>query len=297
MRRAFSCFIDLADETVVNLKGSSLQSKPTEVKPISGRWPRLTVVLVGVAISIIIIAILLPPATLLGKADVVGYGICHRLPERSFFLNGRQLPLCARCTGTFLGAIVGLVAMLLLGRRRASRLPAVPSLLILVFFIGFWAFDGLNSYMTFFPGAPNLYEPQNWLRLTTGMLNGLALIIIVFPIFSYTLWRDTTRDRVIKSVWELLAILPVLALLIWIIQAEISHLLYPLAFLSSLGVLMMLTLINSMIATVVLGREGQARTWPQALVPLLIGAALAILQLSAMVLLRAYLTAELGLPI
>ena len=279
------------------MKGSSLQSKPTEVTPISGRWPRLTVVLLGVAISIIIIATMLPPSTLLGKADVVGYGICHQIPERSFFLNGRQLPLCARCTGTFLGAIVGLVAMLLLGRRRASRLPSVYSLLILVFFVGFWAFDGLNSYMTFFPGAPNLYEPQNWLRLTTGMLNGLALLIILFPIFSYTLWRDTTRVRVIKNVWELLGILPVLAILIWIIQAEISYLLYPLAILSSLGVLMMLTLINSMIATVVLGREGQAGNWFQALIPLTIGAALAILQVTAMVLLRAYLTIILGLPI
>lgn len=274
-----------------------MQSKPTEVTPISGRWPRLTVVIVGVAVSIILIAIMLPPATLLGKADVVGYGICHQLPERSFFLDGRQLPLCARCTGTFLGAIVGLVVMLLLGRRRASRLPPVPVLLILVFFIGFWAFDGLNSYMTFFPGAPNLYEPQNWLRLTTGLLNGLALIIIVFPIFNYTLWRDTTRDGVIKKVWELLAILPVVAVLVWIIQAEIGFLLYPLAILSSLGVLMMLALINSMIATVVLGREGQARTWSQALVPLTVGTALAILEVTGMVLLRAYLTSTLGLPI
>ena len=274
-----------------------MQSKPTEVTPISGRWPRLTVVIVAVAVAIILFAIMLPPSTLLGKADVVGYGICHQLPERSFFLDGRQLPLCARCTGTFLGAMVGLVAMLLLGRRRASRLPPVPVLILLVFFIGFWAFDGLNSYMTFFPGAPNLYEPQNWLRLTTGMLNGLALIIIVFPIFNYTLWRDTTRDCVIKNIWELLAILPVVALLVWIIQAEISYLLYPLAILSSLGVLMMLVLINSMIATVVLGREGQARTWSQALVPLTVGTALAILQVTAMVLIRAYLTTTLGLPI
>jgi len=274
-----------------------LQSKPTEVTAISGRWPRLTVVIVAVAVAIILFAIMLPPSTLLGKADVVGYGICHQLPERSFFLDGHQLPLCARCTGTFLGAIVGLVAMLLLGRRRASRLPPAPVLIILVFFIGFWAFDGLNSYMTFFPGAPNLYEPQNWLRLTTGMLNGLALIVIVFPIFNFTLWRDTTRDSVIKNVWELLAILPVVAVLVWIIQAEISYLLYPLAILSSLGVLMMLVLINSMIATVVLGREGQARTWSQALVPLTVGTALAILQVTVMVLIRAYLTTTLGLPI
>ncbi len=273
-----------------------MRPKTVEVKPIPTRWPRLTAVVVALAVFVILFFIQLPPSTLLGKADIVGYAICHRIPERSFFLNGRQLPLCARCTGTFLGVIVGLAAMLLLRRQRASRLPPIPVLGILVIFTGFWAFDGLNSYLTFFPGAPHLYEPKNWLRLTTGLLNGLTLITFVFPIFNFTLWRDTTPERVLKNLWELLAILPVAALLVWIIQAEIAVLLYPLAILSSLGVLLMLVFINSLIAAVVLGREGYAQTWYQALIPLTIGAALAILQIVAMVLLRAYLTARFGLP-
>ena len=276
-------------------KGTSLQ-KNTEVKPLAPRWPRLTFVLVTLSAFVILFFALIPPSTLLGKADVVGYAICHRIPERSFFLNGRQLPLCARCTGTFLGAIAGLTAMLILRRQRASRLPPVSVLGLLVLFIGLWAFDGLNSYLTFFPGAPNLYEPRNWLRLTTGMLNGLALIAFVFPILNFTMWKDATRERVFKNIWEVIAILPVIALLVWIIQAEVSFLLYPLAILSSLGVVMMLTLINSMIAAVVLGREGYASTWRQALIPLTVGAALAILQMTAMVLFRAYLTIKLGLP-
>ena len=94
----------------------------------------------------------------------------------------------------------------------------------------------------------------------------------------------------------MLAILPIAALLVVVIQAEPDVLLYPLALLSSLGVLMMLTLINTMIATVVLGREGYADRWYQALVPMLIGLALALLELTAMILLRAYLTVKLGLP-
>jgi uncharacterized membrane protein len=273
-----------------------LQPKYTEDKPISARWPRLTAAVVALSVFVILFAIQVPPSTILGKADVVGYAICHRIPERSFFLDGRQLPLCARCTGTFLGAVVGLTAMLLLRRHRASRLPPVPILGILVIFVGFWAFDGLNSYMTFFPGAPSLYEPQNWLRLTTGMLNGLALITFVFPIFNFTLWRETTRERVFKDAWELLVVLLVMAILILVIQSGIDYLLYPLAIVSSAGVVMMLVLINSMIASVVLGREGYAETWLQALVPLTVGGALAILQMTAMVLLRAYLTAKLGLP-
>jgi uncharacterized membrane protein len=274
-----------------------LRPKHSELEPIPTPRPRLTAVAMALAVLILIFFIQVPPSSLLGKADVVGYAICHRIPERSFFLNGRQLPLCARCTGTFLGAIVGLAAMLLLRRHRAARFPPVPVLGLLVLFIGLWAFDGVNSYMTFFPGAPHLYEPRNWLRLTTGMLNGLALITIVMPIYNFTLWRETKRERVLKNVWELLAILPVAALLIWLVQAEIGFLLYPLALLSTFGVVVMLVLINSLIATVVLGREGYAQTWRQALIPWTVGAALAILQITGMVLLRAYLTTRLGLPI
>jgi uncharacterized membrane protein len=34
----------------------------------------------------------------------VGAVVCHQLPERSFHVWGAQLPVCARCTGIYLGA-------------------------------------------------------------------------------------------------------------------------------------------------------------------------------------------------
>ena len=273
-----------------------MEPKYTDVQQMVQRRPRLTAVVVALSLLLIILFIMIPPASVLGKADLVGYGICHRLPERSFFLNGRQLPLCARCTGTFLGAVLGLAVMVILGRRRASRLPPVPVLGLLVIFTGIWAFDGLNSYLTFFPGAPHLYEPQNWLRLTTGLLNGLTLVSFAFPVFNFTIWREPTGERVFKNVAEILAVLPLVAILVLVIQAEIDFLLYPLAIMSSLGVLMMLTLINSMVAAVVLGREGSARTWREAVVPVTAGLGLAVLMLLIMIGLRAYLTIKLGLP-
>ena len=267
----------------------------TEVERLPTPRRRLTAVALVLAVSVIILAIQLPPSTLLGKADVVGYAICHRITERSFSIGGRQMPLCARCTGTFLGAIVGLGAMLLYRRRWASGLPPVPVLGLLVTFVALWGFDGLNSYLTFFPGAPHLYEPQNWLRLTTGLLNGLALVSLVFPIFNFSIWREPSKERVFKNLWEVLAVLPVLALLVLIIQGQVEFLLYPLALLSSLGVVMMLTLLNSVIAALTLGRESYALTWRQALVPLTAGAALAILEMTALIVVRAYLTTTLGL--
>jgi uncharacterized membrane protein len=273
-----------------------LESKSTGPEPAASPRPRLTVVVVALSVLVIIVAIVISPASLLDKADLIGYSICHRIPERSFHIGGRQLPLCARCTGTFLGAVLGLTVVFLLGRRRASRMPPASVLLALVTFVALWGFDGLNSYLTLIPGAPYLYEPRNWLRLTTGLLNGLALIIFVLPVYNFTLWRAPTREPVIRKLWELLAFLPAVVLLVLATQAEIDLLLYPLAIVSSLGVLMMLVIICSMLATVVLGREGYAWSWHQALVPLAVGLALAILLLAVMILARDYLTTALGLP-
>ncbi len=50
----------------------------------------------------------------LAKAIIFAIGavICHQIPERSFFLDGQQLPVCARCTGLYASAAVGLTGWL-----------------------------------------------------------------------------------------------------------------------------------------------------------------------------------------
>jgi len=87
----------------------------------------------------------------------IGSVICHQLPDRSFFVDGRQLPVCARCTGLYLGAGVGFAAWLAvrIGRgwrplsmhpRRALTLVVIAAAPTIVSFtsglIGFW--DGSN---------------------------------------------------------------------------------------------------------------------------------------------------------
>jgi uncharacterized membrane protein len=53
-----------------------------------------------------------------GAAGIYAAGavVCHQRPERSFFIAGRPLPVCARCTGLYLSALAGGVFALIFAR-------------------------------------------------------------------------------------------------------------------------------------------------------------------------------------
>lgn len=38
---------------------------------------------------------------------------CHQMPERSLFINGKQFPICARCTGVLIGDFLAYVVFFL----------------------------------------------------------------------------------------------------------------------------------------------------------------------------------------
>ncbi len=267
--------------------------QPSSARPVARR---LGIFVLAVALVIVGAWIVTFPGGILGHADLVGYAVCHRIPERSFFIAGRQLPLCARCSGTYLGALTALAGMVLLRRQRASSLPPVAVLIVLVGFVAVMGVDGVNSYLTLFPGMPHLYEPQNWLRLATGTLEGIALASILMPIFNQTMWADATVERSLHNLLELglivLAGLGIAALVL----AEPPALLYPLAILSSGSVVLMMTLINSVLATITARRENKALSWRAASPLMLVGLAMALVELGAIDFGRAYLTQALGLP-
>jgi uncharacterized membrane protein/energy-converting hydrogenase Eha subunit E len=274
-------------------------SAPSAAKPptFSERlpiWPGLLILCVSLAL--IATWLWLAPGDLLQKADLVGYAICHRIPERSFIIGGHQLPLCARCTGIYLGVVGNLVVMALLGRRRSAELPRPALLVTLVAFVAVMGIDGLNSYMTFFPAAPHLYEPHNWLRLLTGMLEGVALSSLIYPIFNQTMWADIEWLPALRNFGELALVVLVGALGVGLTLLQFPALLYPLAFIGSGGVLTMLTMVNAVIVVTALRRENRVRTWWQAAAPLAVGLILALAQISALDLFRGYITRALNLP-
>lgn len=240
------------------------------------------------------------PPGLLGKADAIGYAICHRIDERSFQLGDRQLPLCARCTGEFYAAGISLLFFAIVSPRK-SGMPGWKLGAPLLLFLAAFAVDGTNSFFYLFKqtaaGAldhiPNLYIPNNTLRLLTGSGMGIALACVLYPAFNQSAWKDTDPGRALS--WKKLGILIGIVLLVNLaVLTESPIVLYPIAILSVLGVLALLVLVLSMVWILIMRQENEFVSLKQMWMPFLAGTTLAFLMIGAIDLLRFQLTGTWG---
>ncbi len=233
------------------------------------------------------------PAGLLGKADAVGYAVCHRIDLRTFHLGERPIPLCARCSGMYLGAVLGLIFQMARGRRRSGfppgRVTLVLGLLTAAFFM-----DGLNSYLHFFPGVPTAYTPQNWLRLVTGTGMGIVIAGILVPAFNQTVWERWDPRSLIGDLKTMGILLALGAILDLVILTENPIVLYPLAILSAVGVLLVLVLLYAMIWVLIVRQENRFLTWVELGVPITSGLVMALLQIAVIDFGRFWLTGTWG---
>jgi uncharacterized membrane protein len=241
------------------------------------------------------------PPGLLGKADAIGYSVCHRIGERSFHIGTVQLPLCARCSGMYLGAMTGLVFQSIVSWRR-FKIPHWSIIALLVVFVVAFGIDGVNSYLYLLkqvsPGAlaniPNIYIPNNTLRLLTGSGMGLGMAVMLFPAFNQTVWAQGHNQPAIpgwKSFGLLLAILAILDLLV---LTESPIVLYPLAIISSLGVWIILSMVYGMVWVMITRQDNKYTELRQLWLPLLAGLTLAMLQTAGVDALRFWLTGTWG---
>jgi len=240
------------------------------------------------------------PGGFLGKADALGYAVCHRIPERSFHIGERALPLCARCSGMFLGAVIGLTFQAVTARRRGS-LPhwsvlAVSGLMALAFVV-----DGSNSYLALvkqiYPGLlvkiPNLYLPNNTLRLLTGTGMGLAMAVAIYPAFMQTTWREWKKEPTLTPA-KALGLVAIALLVDLLILTESPLVLYPVAFLSVAGILLLLGMVYTIVWVTLMGQDNTFDSIRQMWLPLLAGLTIALIQVFAIDMLRLWLTGTWG---
>jgi uncharacterized membrane protein len=96
----------------------------------------------------------------------VGVAFCHRRKDRSFRISRYTFPLCARCTGLWLGFAMGL-----LFRFAGLHAPPVFAVALMLPLM----IDGLTQLVGY-------RESNNQLRLLTGVLFGVATNMIFLGI-------------------------------------------------------------------------------------------------------------------
>ena len=108
---------------------------------------------------------------LVALAYQIGHVICHQRTERSFHLMGVQLPVCARCTGIYLGAAASAIVA------AGGHTPSAP-------IDRTWARAALG--WSFAPIAVTLLvewvsgrTPANWIRAVSAVPLGLVVAWIV----------------------------------------------------------------------------------------------------------------------
>ena len=240
------------------------------------------------------------PEGALGKLDAIGYAVCHRIDVRSFHIGDRQLPLCARCTGEFYAAGLALIFQIFMSGKR-SKLPSRGIIALLVLFFLAFGIDGSNSYLYLLKQTshsalskiPNLYIPNNTLRLFTGSGMGIALAAVLYPVVNQTLWRDLDNRPALE--WKPLGILVGLVIVInLLILTDSPIVLYPIAYLSSLGTLSLLVIVFAILWIMIMREDNTFENPRQLWLPFLSGFTLAMLMILSIDLLRLQLTGTWG---
>lgn len=93
--------------------------------------------------------------------------MCHRRPDRSFFIKGEQMPICARCTGICVGYIIGIFLSFFVRNK---------SFLIPILLVAPTTIDGFGQLL-------EKWTSNNIRRCITGIIAGIGLILFLQALF------------------------------------------------------------------------------------------------------------------
>jgi len=127
--------------------------------------------------------------------NFIGSLVCHQRPDRTLWIGGHYLPVCARDTGTFVGLLLGYIMLLFLRRKEAKGPPNLYVSLVMMLPLWVDSFGQLFGFWT----------STNYLRLITGLLFGAALA----PMLVYALSLSALKGKIplIKNIGPKTAVL------------------------------------------------------------------------------------------
>jgi len=146
---------------------------------------------------------------------LIGFSVCHQLPERSIHLLGYQMPMCARCTGVHLGFLSTMVWLRLNGKHRAAKFPKNNVLFLIVLMVIPYYLDSVLSYA-------GLIGTNNMNRLAVGLLFGSALPLLLVPIANIQMGIGDDRVSTGSSIPAVLPIYIMLGTLFIMLSPPLS---------------------------------------------------------------------------
>lgn len=99
---------------------------------------------------------------------LIGGAVCHQLPQRTIEVGAELLPVCARCTGIYIGFWIAALYFLIRQRQSGDQLLQGIQIPFAAFSFLPFMIDGGGSYL-------GLWQSNNLIRIMTGLPAGISL--------------------------------------------------------------------------------------------------------------------------
>lgn len=100
---------------------------------------------------------------------------CHQMPERSFFYHNYQFPVCARCTGVIISALIALIVFI----KKKISITVCVIMSCVMFADWFIQFIGLR-------------DSTNKRRFVTGLIGGFGYSTLHLYFYRF-IWRTVLK--------------------------------------------------------------------------------------------------------
>ncbi len=167
-------------------------------------------------------------------------------------------------------------------KRKRTGIPSRLKIAVLSLFCAAFIVDGINSSLTLLPGIEPFYQPDNRLRLITGLLFGISLANLILPLWHQTLWTEAEPRPVLDRWIDLVVLILMAAAVGTLILLDIPFLYYPIAISSTGMIFIVLGMIYTLLWCIILKKENTLHHLRDGIRILSIGMITAIFQVGMM---------------
>lgn len=172
----------------------------------------------------------------------LGSTLCHQLPERSYFFDSIQMPLCARCIGIHFGFLSSTAFLWTGSRRFTSGIPSPKHMAVLGAVMAFFLLDTAVSY-------GGISTSDNLRRTLSGLSLGVTFPFLLIPLLNSTVFpgRNVTRLFSRTTDWAWFAGLYGIAAVAILVSSDSKALFYAVSLVGVIGIFFFYVLAVSLI--------------------------------------------------